>query len=76
MQGPHFKYLTRSYVEWLGLEHFPYQRPNWTCVFVPENAPKPVTMVGFDICVVYNHALYMREPDGLAWVLRSEVLSV
>ncbi len=24
-------------------------------------------MTGYDAAVVYNHGLYLREPDGLAW---------
>jgi hypothetical protein len=60
MQGPHFEYLTRSYVAALGLEPFLYwyKEP-----FVVGGIP----MRGADFAVVYNHALYLRAHDGLSW---------
>lgn len=73
MQGPHFTYLTRSYVEWLGLEPFPYYHPDPICIWVGENATKPLLVQGIDTAVVYNHALYLRERDGLAWRLLSTI---
>lgn len=71
MQGRHYKYLTNAFVEWLGLKSFVYEHPHpFLCVWVSENAQKPMTMRGFDRAVVYNHGLYLREPDGLAWSLK------
>lgn len=67
MQGPHYEYLTNSYVEWLELEVFPFIHPEPVCVWVPEFAVKPVSMTAVFEAVVYNHALYLRERDGLAW---------
>lgn len=70
MQGPHFRYLTNSYVEALGLEKFPVDSGPVTVTYVSEHARYPVPYRGFDICVVYNHGLYVREYDGLAWSVR------
>lgn len=65
MIGKHYKYLTNSYVEAMGMEKFPVDRGNFE-VWIGD-ALYPTTMRGFDVCVAYNHALYVREPDGLAW---------
>jgi hypothetical protein len=66
MQGPHFEYLTRSYVAALGLEPFLYQHQEPIVVWT-EYSPAPKIMTGYDFAVVYNHALYFRAPDGLSW---------
>ena len=66
MNGPNWKYLTNQYVEARGMEQFPVRRLNPFLVHV-EGFLRPTLMHGFDICVVWNHALYAREPDGLAW---------
>lgn len=75
LQGPSFKYLTKSYVEWLGLEpHLHFVGHISMCYWISENATKPVTQDydAYEYAVVYNHALYFREPDGLAWVRKND----
>lgn len=70
MQGPHFNYLTNSYVEALGLEPFLHRRPEPMYVdmqIAPGMKLLNVPMAAYDHAVVYNHALYLREPDGKAW---------
>lgn len=70
MQGPHCKYLTHSYVLHLGLDPFPLQRQDVTVVWIDETELIPLQLKAFDLAVVYNHMLYIREPDGLAWTLK------
>ena len=70
MQGPHFTYLKNEYVEALGLETFPVQRPSVVVCYVSENAVMPVTYEAFDVGVVYNHGLYVREHGGRSWKWR------
>jgi ribonucleotide reductase beta subunit family protein with ferritin-like domain len=67
MTGRHYEYLTNSYVQAMGMEPFLHERTLPTAVWVPEFAAKPVTMRAFFWAVVYNHTLYFREADGLAW---------
>ncbi len=70
LQGPHFEYLTNSYVNWLGLEPFMYVHPDpvYIDVQIADGIKLlDVPMTSMDFAVVYNHALYLREPDGLAW---------
>lgn len=69
MQGPHFRYLTHSYVVALGLDPLPYEHPEPVAVWLQFAGGVRVRryMRGYDLAVVYNHALYLREPDGLAW---------
>lgn len=71
MNGPHFKYLTNAYVEARGMEQFPVERrePIIAC-FPSDGKLIPVPYRAFDVAVVYNHGLYMREYDGLAWSRR------
>lgn len=74
MQGPDFTYLTNNYVEALGLEPFLYAHKDLIYVDVaiaPGVKLLNVPMVGRDFAVVYNHCLYFREPDGLAWTRRT-----
>lgn len=73
MQGPDFTHLTRSYVEYLGLKPFLHERPKPVLADVqiaPGVKLRDVPMVAHDWVVVYNHGLYFREPDGLAWSRR------
>jgi hypothetical protein len=70
MIGPHFNYLTNSYVEALGLE--PWMRPRPEPVHVDMQIAPGVKVLGLpmtalDYVVVYNHALYARALDGLSW---------
>lgn len=72
MQGPHFDFLTNSYVEALGLEKFVYEHSEpVVAFFISEGAMKPLAMRGFAEAVAYNHGLYLREADGLAWSRRT-----
>lgn len=51
----------------VGADTVLYERRQPLCVWVGENAMFPKVMRAFDVAVVYNHALYFRETDGLAW---------
>ena len=70
MLGRHYRYLTNSYVEEMGMEKFVVDRGPVVVGFVSENGVMPVPYRAFDLCVAYNHGLYVREPDGLAWSIR------
>ena len=69
MTGPFWEFLTDQYVRARRMEVFSVARGP-VSVWVPEIAEKPAVMEPFDICVAYNHGLYVREPDGKAWRLR------
>lgn len=68
IDGPHFRWLTNSYVKAIGKEPFIHERSKPVVVgYVSENGVKPVTYRAFDWCVVYNHMLYAQTEDGKAW---------
>jgi hypothetical protein len=69
MTGRHYEYLTNNYVQAMGMEPFLHQRPRpVTATFIAEDGCFPaVQMYAYDLVVVYNHTLYAREYDGLAW---------
>lgn len=68
---PRWKYLGNAYVEYLRLPQFPVLRLNACCVWVPENAPKPITVKPtIDTAVKLDGGTYIREADGRAWVLQ------
>lgn len=63
------RYLTRSYVEYLGLEVVPIlARRNDQMVIRPygEMLPKP-SHIGYAQGVIFNDIPYIREPDGLCF---------
>ena len=60
------KYLTRSYVEWLGLREVPIDKGRDTRVYCcPDHDPRPARFVRG---VQHGGRLYERERDGLAFV--------
>jgi hypothetical protein len=70
-----YRYLTKSYVEWLGLpEVVCIPSLCSTAVFVPVNAVKPTSYVQFVPGVVYRDRVYVQEADGLCYTRREEAL--
>lgn len=69
--GTRVKYLTRSYVEWLGLPLVPFahRRTGAVSCMWGENACLPAAgQSRWDDGVVHDGRAYVREPDGLAYV--------
>jgi hypothetical protein len=63
-----YRYLTRSYVEWLGLPRVPIFKPrNTSLVFVGMNDTLPVLPSSYAEGVQRDGVLYEREADGLAY---------
>lgn len=63
-----FKYLTKSYVEWLGLETRPYMSGS-TTAFIPEDAPKPSSSILFRRAVEFEGGTYVESSDGKSFDL-------
>lgn len=61
------KYLTRSYVEWLGLQEGPVFRGYGGVSYISEYAAKPLTGSGFQVGVKLAGHVYIKSPCGLSY---------
>lgn len=65
---PRYRYLTRSFVEALGLKHIPIRlRRNCGIAFISEHEAMPMPQKQYATGVVFEGYGYVREDDGLAW---------
>jgi len=62
-----YRYLTRSYVEWLGLERVPIYKPRSGAMCILGNDTLPMPTNAWPEGVVHDATLYERESDGLAY---------
>ena len=67
-----YRYLTRSYVEWLGLERVPLmpRRTGASCVIGGSDTLPRAPSV-WPEGVAHDGGVYEREPDGLAYERRA-----
>ena len=66
-----YRYLTRSYVQFLGLEVIPVlaHRTSTARAWIDDVVPRPAQR--YDVGVRHEGHLYIRDEDGLAWTRSS-----